>query len=468
MDNGSVHVTVQKIDKDGKPAGNMYDRLFLKSETKEVQLFGMGGVDSFRITGKNANNMKVRMIGGAGDDIYENLTNTNRKNVIYDLRSEENIYRGNFRMELSYDPAVNQPNRNRRNIRYNLLRPMLALTYNRDDGVFVGGTLKYTRQGFRKYPFEVEHVITGTHAIATKAYQFRYTLERIKLYKNNDFLLNAELRAPNYTLNFFGFGNETVYNEDYNIRFYRTRYDQGDVSIMLRNRVAEFVTFAAGPAFSYAVVDREKNKDKIIYYPSLVGLDSASLYKDKSYLGAQAVLTVDNRNDTIIPSRGVLWVTSYKNFGGLGEYSNNYSQLQSDMTIYISTNQPARFVFVVRFGAGWTYGKYEFFQAQKLSGLHNLRGYRKHRFAGDRVMYNNFEIRWRVKDFRSYLFPGAFGLLAFHDVGRVYLKGEDSSIWHTGYGGEVWITPAGRTLFSASIGFSKEGVQPLLSIGFQF
>jgi hypothetical protein len=468
MDNGSVHVTVQKIDKDGKLAGNIYDRLFVKSETKEVQLYGMGGVDSFRITGKNANNIKVRMIGGAGEDIFENFTNTNRKNVIYDLKSEENVYRGNFRMELSYDPGVNQPNRNRKNIRYNLLRPMFAMTFNRDDGLFVGGTLKYTRQGFRKYPFEVEHVITGTHAVATRAYQFRYSLERIKIIKNNDFQLNAELKAPNYTLNFFGFGNESKYDEDISIRFFRTRFDQGDVSMMLRNRIFEYVTVAAGPAFSYAVVDREENNGKIVYYPSLVNLDSATLYKDKSYIGGQAVITVDNRNDTIIPSRGVLWVTSYRNFGGLGKYSNNYSQLNTDMSIYISTNQPARFVFVVRFGAGWTYGKYEFFQAQTLSGLQNLRGYRKNRFAGDKVLYNNMEVRWRVKDFRSYLFPGAFGLLAFHDIGRVYLEGENSSAWHTGYGGGLWITPAGRTLFSASVAFSKEGVQPYLSIGFHF
>ena len=463
MDNGSVHVTVQKIDKDGKLAGNMYDRLFLKSETKEVQLYGMGGIDSFRITGKNANNIKVRMIGGAGEDIFENVTNTNRKNVIYDLKSEANIYRGNFRMELSYDPGVNQPNRNRKNIRYNLLRPMVAFTFNRDDGVFVGGTMKYTRQGFRKYPFEVEHVITGTHAIATRAYQFRYSLERIKIIKNNDFILNAELKAPNYTLNFFGFGNESEYNKENNIRYYRTRFNQGDVSVMLRNRVAEYVTVAAGPAFSYAVVNPEDNKDRILYRP-----DSASLYQDKSYLGAQAVMTIDNRNDTIIPSRGVLWVTSYKNFGGLGEYSNNYSQLNTDMTVYISTNQPARFVFVVRFGAGWTYGKYEFFQAQSLSGVHNLRGYRKNRFAGHKMLYNNFEIRWRVKDFRSYLFPGAFGLLAFHDVGRVYQKGEKSSVWHNGYGGGLWVSPAGRTLLTVSAGFSKEGIQPLVSIGFHF
>ena len=30
------------------------------------------------------------------------------------------------------------------------------------------------------------------------------------------------------------------------------------------------------------------------------------------------------------------------------------------------------------------------------------------------------------------------GLLAFADVGRVYLSGEDSNKWHEGYGGGLW------------------------------
>jgi len=465
---GTLMVTVSKINKEGQLAGTTYKRTFLPKETEEVHLFGMGGTDSFRVSGKDARAIKIRIIGGSGNDYFENLSNIKRRNVVYDLRSEDNIFKGAFRKELSFSPSINQPNRNRKYIKYNLLHPSIAATYNRDDGIFLGGTLKYTRHGFRKNPFKIEHILTATHALATNAYQFQYTMERIAILKKNDLLLNTSVRAPNYILNFFGLGNETVYNKDLSISYYRTRFDQADASVMLRNRVAEYVTVAAGPSFSYANVNREDNRDRIIFKPSIVDLDSASLYKDKSYLGGQGVITVDNRNDRILPSRGVLWVTTYKNYGGLGEYSRNFSQLNTDMSIYISSNQPARFIFVVRFGLGWNYGKYEFFQAQSLGGTDNLRGFRKNRFAGDKIIFNNVEVRFRVKDFRSYLFPGTFGLLAFHDVGQVRMRGQKSPVWHNGYGGGVWLSPAGRTVLSISCGFSKEGVLPLISLGFQF
>lgn len=35
------------------------------------------------------------------------------------------------------------------------------------------------------------------------------------------------------------------------------------------------------------------------------------------------------------------------------------------------------------------------------------------------------------------LVPARWGLLAFYDVGRVWLSGETSTTWHTGYGGGV-------------------------------
>ncbi|HUR11839.1 MAG TPA: BamA/TamA family outer membrane protein, partial [Flavitalea sp.] len=468
-DDGTLDVTVHKINKEGKLAGTMYQRTFYQKETKEVQLFGMGGADSFRISGNDARGIKVRLIGGTGDDVFENVSHVSKKrNILYDLRSEDNVIKGTFRQELSFDPSVNQPNRNRKYVRYNLWHPTLAFTYNRDDGIFAGGSIRFTKQGFRKFPFKVEHRLSGTHALATKAYQFKYTMERISFFRNNDLLLSGLLRAPNYTLNFFGYGNESNYNKENSIRFYRTRFDQAEASIMLRNRVAEYVTVAAGPVYNFASVSRDDNEGRIVFHPAAVNLDSAHLYQDKNYLGAQGVITVDNRNDLIMPSRGVYWVTTYRNFGGLGQSSNKYSQLNSDMTVYISSNQPARFIFVVRFGAGWSYGKYEFFQAQTLSGTDNLRGYRRSRFAGDKVMFNNTEIRWRIKDFRTYLFPGTFGLLAFHDVGRVWLKGEHSSVWHTGYGGGFWLSPAHRSVLSVSYGISKEGGLPIISLGFQF
>jgi hemolysin activation/secretion protein len=122
----------------------------------------------------------------------------------------------------------------------------------------------------------------------------------------------------------------------------------------------------------------------------------------------------------------------------------------------------------LRFGGGINLGSYEFFQSQFLSGTENLRGYRKYRFAGDKMFYNNIDVRIRIKNYQGYLFTGSYGVVLFHDVGRVWVKGESSGTWHTGYGLGAWISPANRVVFTGSYMRSKEGGLPLVSLGFQF
>src|SRR5690606_30208166 len=152
--------------------------------------------------------------------------------------------------------------------------------------------------------------------------------------------------------------------------------------------------------------------------------DSSTLYKWKTYAGLATRLVIDNRNDVVYPTRGVNWVTTAQFNRGLNGYSSNFSQLKSDLSVYISSNAPPRTVVAVRFGAGFNFGKYEFYQSQFLSGLDNLRGYRKYRFAGDKMFYNNIDIRIRLKNYQGYLFTGSYGILLFHDIGRVWVKGE--------------------------------------------
>ena len=136
--------------------------------------------------------------------------------------------------------------------------------------------------------------------------------------------------------------------------------------------------------------------------------------------------------------------------------------------MFISANNPTKLVIAARFGAGWSYGNFEFFQAQYLGGTENLRGYRRERFAGRKMMFNNLELRYQIKEVETYLFPGAIGILVFHDIGRVWMKNETSKSWHTGYGAGLWAAPAKRAVLTLSYTRSKEGALPLATFGYQF
>jgi hypothetical protein len=100
--------------------------------------------------------------------------------------------------------------------------------------------------------------------------------------------------------------------------------------------------------------------------------------------------------------------------------------------------------------------------------VNNLRGFHSIRFTGKTMLYHNVELRVKLFDFNSYLFPGSIGIIGFNDVGRVWVPGESSNKWHDGYGGGLYIIPAELVLIQAVIGHSIEGTQPYITFGFRF
>jgi hypothetical protein len=80
---------VYKITKEGVKSVKMYERKFDPNVTKEIRLYGMGDDDKFIIHGKG-NKIKIRMIGGNGNDVFEsNASSPAGKNMVYDLNTEE-------------------------------------------------------------------------------------------------------------------------------------------------------------------------------------------------------------------------------------------------------------------------------------------------------------------------------------------------------------------------------------------
>jgi hypothetical protein len=95
-DDGSVIVAVYKITKEGKQSTKMYERTFDPQVTKEIRLYGFGGDDQFVVKGNN-DKIKIRMIGGEGEDKFENTASSGKGGIIYDAKSEKTDITGHFR-----------------------------------------------------------------------------------------------------------------------------------------------------------------------------------------------------------------------------------------------------------------------------------------------------------------------------------------------------------------------------------
>ena len=361
---------------------------------------------------------------------------------------------------------------NRLFYKYDFINPGIAFTYNVDDGIFVGAQLETTTQGFRKEPYSTRHFIKATKAIKTGSYYFRYEGDFIKAFGNSDLLIRADVRAPINVTNFFGIGNNTVFDKSKpgKIQYYRARYDIVDVSALLRRQLQSWMRVTYGPTFQYFDLDQDENVGKYVSNTSINGLDPATLYDFKSFAGAQVGLDINSKNSQAVPTRGFVLDGNVRQLFGLNSKSYNLTQAHIDMRLFASFESKARIVYAFRLGAAHNFSKnFDFPQAQYLSGTENLRGYRKDRFAGRTMFYNNSEIRLKIADFNTYLFPGAFGIFVFNDVGRVWADNEQSEDWHVGNGGGIWLAPVRRFVVTAAFTRSKEEkMLPLVTFGFQF
>ncbi len=475
-DDGSVLLQVYKITKEGEQSIKMYERKFDATDTKELRIYAFGGDDRFVIKGKN-DKIQIRMIGGEGEDNFESTTGG--KAIVYDNEDEHNKLSGRLKNRMEDDTLVNSYQRIY--YKYNQTIPFLSVNYNQDDGLFLGFSLKFINHGFRKTPYKSMHEFMVSHALATNAFNFRYSSEYIGvLGKSIDVLTDIDIKAPNNTTNFFGYGNESEYYKKSpgKYKYYRARYNLGNLSMLLRKRFSDKVMFSIGPTYQFYSMDSADNKSRNIIKPAFIAgqLDPNTLYAKQSYFGFKAALDVDTRDNIVVPMKGIYWHTAFNWLTGMNENSYEVRQLNSDFTFYLSII-PKTLILANRIGGGHNFGyngsypllmPFEFYQAQYLGSEDNLRGYRKYRFAGRSKVYNNTELRLRLANFRTYIFPGILGILAFYDTGRVWDLNNTSTKWLSGYGAGFWISPLKKLVFSISFTASKEDKLPLIGLGWKF
>ncbi len=463
---GSVQLKVYKVTKEGEQSTLMYDRTFDPKITEELRLYGFGGDDKFVVRGTE-DKIKIRLIGGDGEDNFEAIDNNNG-GIVYDLKNENNKITGDFRDKMRNDTIVNSFDR--LGFKYNQTIPFLTANYNSDDGLFLGFSLRFINHGFRKTPYKNMHEFTITHALQTKSYGFRYYAEYMSVFgRNTDLLTDIDIKGRNNITSFYGYGDNSIYDKGKpnKWKYYWAKYNTGDVGIFLRKRFSEKVRFIFGPVLQYYSLDSNNNLGKNILNTGANGLDPNTLFHSQKYLGGKYTLIVDTRDNAIMPMRGIYWETSGRSLRGLNDEAYNFTKLNSEFTFHIGVF-PKRLIFSNRIGGGHNFGDFEFYQAQYLGGEEHLRGYRKYRFAGRSKFYNNAELRLRLTTFRTYLFPVYFGIVGFYDTGKVWDLDGNSNRWLSGYGGGIWIAPLKRFVFTASYTASKEDKLPLISFGWQF
>jgi hypothetical protein len=490
LTNGDTHVSVFKINKEGKSEKKIYDRIFRVTETKEIRLYGLDGDDHFIISGKAKRTSLLRIIGGKGQDTVLDSSSVGgllKKTYFYDSPHDATIITGKeVNDKSSTDPEVNTYNR--KAFQYNRMAPLLYGNYNIDDGLFIGGGFITIKHGFRKTPFKQRHLFLASIAPQTLSFNFHYQGKFREVIGKWGLEILTDLKAPNYVNNFFGMGNESHFNKDIGnqsgievsipIQYYRYRFEEWRSELVFTRKFGNYLFLKAGPAWQRIEMEEPKaGEDRFINeYASSLPYNLFNEYN--SFAGLTWQVDVDKRDNTLLTTKGVTWNVTGRNMNGISSDTYNFSSYESTLAFYQSFRFPARVVFALRIGGGINTGRYNFYQAQILDGKTEIRGFRKTRFYGDSKLYSNIEVRIKLLSFRSYLFPATLGISAFQDTGRVWYKNENgvdpsaangfSHQWHSGWGGGVWFTPFNFTVLSTEMAYSTEGTLLYVRLGFLF
>jgi hypothetical protein len=245
--------------------------------------------------------------------------------------------------------------------------------------------------------------------------------------------------------NFYGIGNETeMLTEERN--YHRVRSHEFWSELKFRRNFGPYqnVNVAANYQTVKIIVDQER-----FFYQHFNGEKD---YNPVHVAGANIDYSFKKIDDPMLPRKGMKFTSSVSYTKKLNDSDSSLTRYTGVLNLYFPVWKS--FTLSVKAGASSLSGTPEFFQLNRIGGGHTLRGYRRNRFHGKTVAFNQNELQF-IRNVKSGIMNGKAGLIVFYDIGRVWHPGENSSLWHTGYGGGFILVPFNRIAISAVYGFSK-------------
>ncbi len=449
--NGDVHVAIAAHD-----GRSVYNRTFHPDETEEIRVYMDGGNDSLVTTGPRAN-IKVRVIGGDGDDTFDDRAGTHLR--VSDSSGNNEVLKGKG---TSLDtrpytapvrpraPWIPPRDWGRRNYMY----PVIG--GNTDLGVLFMGVWQSTGYGFRKDPNADEQV--ARVAYATKAGSFGADYTGKFRFENSPMSMGLYVRLSGLDfLHFYGFGNETSNSAEDD--FYKVKHTEYVFAPSLQwEHKHTTVSVRVGTKYNKT----ELPSDRLITEVNPYGTG------DFSQVGAGAGIAVDTRESEAASAGGVRVQVDANFYPPIASVEDSFGEVHGEAALYQPIPGLKTPVLALRAGGKHVWGDVPYHEAAYIGGANTLRGFAKQRFAGDASLFGSAELRVPVT--RVYiLVPGQLGVFALGDAGRVFLDGESSDKWHSAFGGGLWVCLADPASgVSLAIADSEEGTGVYVHLGLSF
>lgn len=460
LPNGDVTVKSYR-NKKGEKADLMHSKTYSSKLTDEIWIYGLDDDDTFELTGKSKK-IRIRLIGGQNNDKFtvENGHNI----VIYDYRSKPNdvsqAKSATIRLLDDYNTNVYDFKKVKNST--NQIIPIVGA--NPDDGFKIGVNNLYTRKGFERNPFSSQQQIKAAYYFATSGYELSYRLEVAKIFKNLNLEILTSFQSPNFTLNFFGYGNQTVNQDgDFGMDYNRVRVRSFafNPNLKWRSNSGSNINFGV----SYESIEVNNTGERFVANNQQL---PAYVFDEVQFLGANVGFTFENSDSKAYPTMGMKTVMNFGYRSNI-DAGRSYAYFIPEIGFTHKLNPSGKLVLATKLKSHINIGNsFEFYQAASIGGIDGLRGFRNQRFTGNRSFYQNTDLRYSFSSMKTNIIPVKLGFYGGFDYGRVWLKGEGSEKWNNSYGGGFFVN--GVDIFNANIGVfnSADGIRVAFGLGFGF
>ena len=458
LSDGKTAITVKQSSKETVSLKRTYSR----DENKEIWIYGLDGKDTFEVLGQGKKLIPIRIIGGQNNDTYK-ITNP-RKITVYDYKSKKNtLNEGKFKKKLTDDYTVNIYDYKKLKNSSNQLAP--AIGFNPDDGIKLGITNTTTLYGFERNPFSSIHTFKAAYYFATNGFEITHNSEFANAFKNLNFGIDFRLTSPNYSINFFGFGNNKenpnfIDEDQFDLDFNRVKISEFKVAPSLSWKSNLGATFKTSIGYESVEVERSPNR-----FISTLG---NNINSRKNFLGLEAEYNFINKDQKAFPTLGIeaQLIAGYKT--NLST-SKGFTYIKPALSFDHKINSNGKIVVASKVGSHINFGNsFEFFQAATIGGDNGLRGFRNQRFTGKRSLYQTTDLRVVVAHLKTNLVPINLGFYGGFDYGKVWLSNNNSKKWNNSYGGGLFINAAEILVGNASLFSADEGLRFAFKLGFGF
>ncbi len=459
-----------------------YYKKFDNALTSEIRIYAMDKDDKIRLAGEVDDSPLVRVIGGDGGDrvIDESVVNgyllgfipipdAENKTRVYDSGKKTKI---DFASGTIYDDTKfkepkgqlekYEPQQRDRHADW-LIKPVVSLSS--DNGLIIGGGPQLTKYNFRAVPYEYRMSLSAYYASKPGMGTLEYNGRFNSLVSGVG--VNVNLLATGLTLtNYYGFGNETDYSHDLEeIDYYELEQGLFQFGATLEFGLFDDAYIIAGAEYKYSDIELHQSSLLNSFHTYYGGNYGIGIHESIKSL---VEFKYDRRDNQYNTFKGYYLSVDASVTPKVLDNREIHGSVEFDFRSYNHIKTFTDLIIASRVGGGKTFGNYPFYDAQFLGGGSNLRGYNRERFSGDAVLFGQLELRVLLDEVRI-IIPGNLGFHSFIESGRVFVRDDDSKVWHPSYGGGLWLSYLDRMFnLSLTVGHSPDGFSFWAGTGMMF